>query len=221
MKKSVFARLLAVAALLGALMAPPALAASAEDARTYASSIGDKVLEVMNDATLGNSKKLAQLEALFVDVVDVDWVGRFVLGRHWRTADEAQRKEYLDAYRDFLIKHYTSRFAEYSGETFTIEQTEKRRDSEYRVRMNIQRPRGQEPVVVDYMLRENGSSFKVFDIIVEGVSLISTQRSEFGSVVERNGLPKLTEMLKNKTAKLESQMKQDMDAKDSAAQAAR
>lgn len=208
-----FAWFVAIGFMLSGV-AQPALAATADDAKAYASSIGDKVLEVMNDSDLGNSEKLGELEALFVDVVDVDWVGRFVLGRHWRSADEEQRASYLDAYRDFLIKHYTSRFAEYSGETFTIEQTEKRREGEYMVRMNIQRPRGQAPVIVDYMLRENGDSFKVFDIIVEGVSLISTQRSEFGSVVERNGLPKLTEMLKTKTAQLTKQTKQDMEAKE-------
>src|SRR5690606_15301590 len=127
---------------------PQASAATADDAKAYVSDIGDKVLVVMNDGELSNSQKLDRLEALFVDVVDVDWVGRFVLGRHWRSADEAQRAAYLPAYRDFLIKNYTSRFAEYSGETFSIEQTEKRREGEYRVRMNIQRPRGQEPVIV-------------------------------------------------------------------------
>lgn len=203
------------AALISVLLsfALPVQASDAEGAKAYASSIGDKVLAVMNDEALQNNQKLAQLEALFVDVVDVDWVGRFVLGRHWRGANEDQRAAYLDAYRDFLIKHYTSRFAEYSGETFTIEDAETRRKGEYMVRMNIQRPRGQAPVIVDYMLRENDDSFKVFDIIVEGVSLISTQRSEFDAAASRNGVDKLTEMLKNKTAQLTTKTKQELDAK--------
>lgn len=200
--------------LMLAAMTQPVRAASANDAEAYASSIGDKVLHVMNDDAIANAKKLSQLESLFVDVVDVDWVGRFVLGRHWRATDEAQRDAYLDAYRDFLIKHYTSRFAEYSGETFTVEDAVQRREGEYMVRMNIQRPQGQAPVIVDYMLRENGESFKVFDIIVEGVSLISTQRSEFDSVVARNGVEKLTEMLKTKTAELTTETKKDMEAKE-------
>lgn len=208
-----WAWMVAVGVMLAA-MTQPALAASADDAKAYASNIGDKVLDVMNDDATANAKKLSQLETLFVDVVDVDWVGRFVLGRHWRATDEAQRDAYLDAYRDFLIKHYTSRFAEYSGETFTVEDAVQRREGEYMVRMNIQRPQGQAPVIVDYMLRENGESFKVFDIIVEGVSLISTQRSEFDSVVARNGVEKLTEMLKTKTAQLTTETKKDMEAKE-------
>ncbi|MCH2547338.1 MAG: ABC transporter substrate-binding protein [Alphaproteobacteria bacterium] len=190
-----------------------AFAATADDAKAYATTIGEKVLTIMNDDKLRNNHKLAHLEALFVDVVDVDWVGRFVLGRHWRSASEAQKEAYLPAYRDFLIKHYTSRFAEYSGETFSIEQAEARRAGEYMVRMNIQRPRGQEPVIVDYMLRERGDSFKVFDIVVEGVSLINTQRSEFTSAVERKGLDKLIGALKSKTNSLAMQTSQELDAK--------
>lgn len=188
-------------------------ATSAEEAKAFTSKIGEKVLSVMNDDTQSNPQKLAQLEALFVDVVDVDWVGRFVLGRHWRSATEAQKTAYLPAYRDFLIKHYTSRFTEYSGETFTIEQAEMRREGEFRVRMNIQRPRGQEPVIVDYMLREKDDEFKVFDIVVEGVSLINTQRSEFTSAVERQGLDSLIDALQRKTASLAAQTSQDLDKK--------
>jgi phospholipid transport system substrate-binding protein len=204
---------LALVVTMTGVTLPVAHAATPDDAKAYASGIGDKVLTVMNDNKLSNPQKLAQLENLFVDVVDVDWVGRFVLGRHWRSATDAQKAAYLPAYRDFLIKHYTSRFAEYSGETFTIEQAEQRREGEFRVRMNIQRPRGQEPVIVDYMLREKSGAFKVFDIVVEGVSLINTQRSEFGSAVERGGLDKLIEALKRKTASLAAQTEQELDDK--------
>jgi phospholipid transport system substrate-binding protein len=201
---------LAVFGLAVVMSAPVALAASTEDAKKYASSIGDRVLAVMNSSSTSDDKKLSELETLFVKVVDVDWVGRFVLGRHWRSADEKQKSAYLDAYRDFLIKHYTSRFTEYSGETFVIEQANQRREDEFMVRMNIQRPRGQQPVIVDYMLRAEGEDFKVFDIVVEGVSLINTQRSEFNAAVERQGLDKLTEILIKKTAALTTQTKQDM-----------
>lgn len=212
MRKSVFAAV--VALVLAVFFHAPALAASAEDAKAYTSAIGDKVLGIMNDSDLSNDTKLAQLENLFVDVVDVDWVGRFVLGRHWRGASEEQKAEYLPAYRDFLIKHYTSRFAEYSGETFALDDAQPRREGEFMVRMKIERPAGQAPVIVDYMLRAEGDSFKVFDIVVEGVSLINTQRSEFGSLVERQGLDSLTAALKKKTAALTAQTKKDIEAKE-------
>lgn len=186
--------------------------ATGKEAKAYASNIGDQVLSIMNDENGTTNEKLANLENLFVDVVDVDWVGRFVLGRHWRTATDEQKAEYLPAYRDFLIKHYTSRFAEYSGETFTIEDAQNR-SGNFMVRMNIQRPRGQQPVIVDYMLRPAGDDFKVFDIVVEGVSLINTQRSEFTSAVERKGLDRLIELLKKKTNALAAETSKEVDAK--------
>ncbi|MGB1539789.1 MAG: MlaC/ttg2D family ABC transporter substrate-binding protein [Rickettsiales bacterium] len=190
-------------------------AQSPDAAKNYASKIGDRVLSVMNNKSLSDSKKLDDLEALFVNVVDVDWVGRFVLGKYWRSATEEQKKAYLDAYRVFLIKHYTSRFADYSGETFELPVAREDRENEYFVRMEIARPAGQAPVVVDYRLRYDQAKkdFKVFDIIVEGVSLISTQRSEFGSVVGRKGLDTLIEKLKAKTDKLNEEMHQQLAEK--------
>lgn len=185
-----------------------ALAASADDAKAFANTIGDRVLVIIQDESLDNDAKLTKLEAMFTDVVDVQWVGRFVLGRHWRSLDESQQDAYQAAYRNFLIKHYVSNFVGYSGETFTIPQAREEREGEYFVRMEIQRPKGQQPVIVDYLLRSDGGDFKVFDIIVEGVSLINTQRSEFGSVVERKGIEALITKLKAKSDNLQAEMEQ-------------
>jgi phospholipid transport system substrate-binding protein len=190
-----------------------AIAASEEEAKTYARTIGDKVLAVLDDQTLSDDLKLEKLEALFVDVVDVKWVGRFVLGPSWRQATPEQQQAYLDAYGAFLVKHYTSNFAEYGGETFVVTRARTERENEFFVRTEIQRTGGQPPVLVDYRLRaDQDNGFKVFDIIVEGVSLISTQRSEFASVVNRQGLNKLVDLLKTKTERLGEQMRKDMAA---------
>lgn len=198
----------AVLTLLAAFFTGSAWAASSnpEGAKAYASNIGSQVLSILGNANRSQSQKMDSLEAMFVKVVDVDWVGKFVLGRHWREATDAQKKSYLDAYRVFLIKHYTSRFAEYGGETFDIPVSREERKDEYFVRMEIKRPTGQAPIIVDYRLRYTGTDFQVFDIIVEGVSLISTQRSEFTSVVDHDGIEVLVAKLKEKTEKLTLEM---------------
>lgn len=176
------------------------LAATPEDAKQFAHQIGEDVLEIMRDESLNADQQLEKLESIFEEVVDVKWVARFVLGRHWRGLSPERQEEYVDAYRSFLIGHYTENFVGYSGETFELPFARQERDGEYIVRMEIQRPQGQEPIVVDYRLRENGAdaTFTVFDIVVEGVSLITTQRSEFGSVVERQGVDTLIAKLKAK-----------------------
>lgn len=184
---------------------------TAQDAKDYANHIGQRVLDILADKTQDNAQKLQTLEQMFVKVVDVDWVGRFVLGRHWRSATEEQRQHYLDAYRDFLISHYTSRFAEYSGETFEIPIAREERPGEFFVRMEVQRANGEQPIIVDYRVRAKGQDFSVFDIIVEGVSLIATQRSEFGAFIGREGLDALTKRLASKTASLRQEVRQKMD----------
>lgn len=206
-----FFRLLIVAFSL--CFATHAMAATPEDAKNYARSIGDKVLGVLDDAHVSDSDKLTQLQALFVDVVDVNWVGRFVLGQYWRQATPEQQQEYIAAYGTFLVKNYTSNFAEYGGERFDVTTSREEREGEFFVRTEILRKAGQ-PVLVDYRVRsDDKGGFKVFDIIVEGVSLISTQRSEFASVVSRQGLDTLINLLKRKTIKLDEQMQDAISKK--------
>ena len=208
--RSVYVAALRAVALITAFLALSfsAQAGSPEGAKEYASSIGSRVLAILNDTGTDQGQKMDALEVLFVKVVDVEWVGKFVLGTHWRAATDAQKAAYMEAYRTFLIKHYTSRFADYGGETFDLPISREERKGEYFVRMEIKRPMGQAPVIVDYRLRENAdNTYRVFDIIVEGVSLIATQRSEFGSVVSRKGLDDLTAKLKNKTDKLDAEMR--------------
>lgn len=196
-------------------LSSPANAAGIDDAKTYARTIGDKVIGILDDKALGDDVKLQKLEALFVDVVDVKWVGRFVLGPNWRKATPEQQAAYLEAYGAFLVKHYTSNFAEYGGETFIVtEGRQEQRQDEFFVRTEIKRTGGQPPVLVDYRLRaDKDGNFKVFDIIVEGVSLIATQRSEFTSVINRQGLDELVRLLKTKTARLGEQMLKDIEAR--------
>lgn len=207
-RRTVLVLLMAVCGF--SMVAGSALAATADEAKAYADSIGSRVLKVLNDPKQGEKTKISSLEKLFTDVVDVNWVGRFVLGRHWKEAKPEDQAEYLKAYREFLIKHYTSRFTKYSGQTYTLPIAREERKDEFFVRMEIAQPQGQAPVVVDYRLRSSNGKFKVFDIIVEGVSLITTQRSEFDSMVSRKGMEALVAKLKEKTVSLQQQMETEL-----------
>lgn len=206
-------KLMAMAMALVSLGITCATAATPDDAKNYARSIGGKVLVILNDKALDDNTKLTRLEGLFVDVVDVKWVGRFVLGQYWRQATPEQQNAYIDAYGTFLVKNYTSNFADYGGETFVVTTSREERPGEFFVRTEIQRTNGEPNVLVDYRVRAQDKGFKVFDIIVEGVSLINTQRSEFASVVSRQGMDKLIELLQQKTKKLDETMRKDLAGK--------
>jgi phospholipid transport system substrate-binding protein len=192
---------LLIAASLVLLLPSLAAASDTEQAKRFLDGLGEKAIALAQDDKLVGAQKQAKLEALFVDYVDIDWVGKFVLGRYWKQATDAQKAQYLKNYQSFLLKHYTSKFTDYAGETFNITKAVTDGDNQYIVTMEIIRPH-EANVIVDYRLREKAGIFQVFDIIVEGVSLITTQRSEFSSVISQKGLDHLIDQLAKKTESL-------------------
>lgn len=181
------------------LSSPDAYAGSSE-AGQYIQKIASAALGTISNKSLSKSQKQARLDTLFTSSVDIPWVARFVLGRYWREASDAQKAKYVAAYQSFLIKHYTARFTDYTSGSFTITGTKADSDNEFTVSMELKgNNKNDEPVLVDYRVRAAGGGFKIFDVVVEGISLISTQRSEFASVVGQHNLDYLITQLKNKS----------------------
>ncbi len=169
-----------------------------EKARQFIDNIGTEILNVLNDEATGDKAKESALRTIFRQKVDVDWIGKFVLGKHWRSANDEQQNRYLKSYRDFVVKSYTSRFQEYTGsETYKILSSKTLDNGKHVVTMELVRP-GEANVLVDYKLREGDAGLKIYDIVVEGVSLLTTQRSEFASVISRKGLNYLIEQLEKR-----------------------
>lgn len=193
-------RLFATAVLCVALAAP-AHAGDVDGAKTFVNSVATDVLGIVKKPT---SKELQQAELLgLIDArVDIDFVAKFALGKHWRTATEAQRADYLNAYRPFLKKNYVSRLTRYSGQTFKLGKGRADSDGSYVVNMDILDPQGANVVMVYRVVDAPKNGYRISDIVVEGVSLLSTQRSEFNSIVTSKGLDYLIEALKKRgTAK--------------------
>lgn len=177
-------------------LAPNIATAANADASAYIESLGNQTIAIISDKALGREQKQAKLERIFSTNVDIDWIGRFVMGRFWRQATDTQKKTYLAKYSKFLTHHYSSRFAEYTSGSFKITGARQDGDGEYTVNMQIQsQEAGGEPILVDYRVRRLGGGFRIFDVIVEGVSMITTQRSEFGAVISDHGIDYLIENL--------------------------
>ena len=178
-------RKFAASALMVAMLALPhgAMAgATVEEAKTFVSNVGASALTIIKESG-SKQQKAKKLEKLFSDSVDVPWVGRFVLGRFWRTATPEQQKKYITSYEEFLVTHYAGRFSEYSGGEFKVTEANQDEDGNFLVNMRIMSPENQE-VIVDYRVHAtDGGKLKIYDVVVEGVSMIQTQRSEFGSVL--------------------------------------
>lgn len=194
MRRQVLGALTAVLLLAG----NPAGADPAHDASAFVDELGDRLVSVLKRSELDQDQLKAELRDLFSNAFDVPAVGRFVLGRHWAKASEAQRTEYLDLFKKYVADIYATRFSDYSGETFEIRGQTPLSGGDVLVNLDIVRPDGP-PLPVDFRVRASEAGQRIVDVAVEGLSLIVTKRDEFSSLVERKGIEGLLEALRRVT----------------------
>jgi phospholipid transport system substrate-binding protein len=163
----------------------PARPAAAADPAAIITSLGNQALEVLGK-NVDPSRRVARFRELFVEDFDVPGIARFVLGRYWRLATPAQQQEFVRVFTDYIALAYSNRLSEYSGERLRVTGSRPAQDGQL-VSSEIVRPNGQPPARVEWLLTPQGGAYKISDVIVEGVSMAVTQRSEFASVIQRNG----------------------------------
>ena len=177
-----------LAVLLSATSGPQA-SSDDDPALTFIQSLGDRAVEALRDNV---NSSFEEREAAFREVMvkgfDIPIVGRFVLGRHWRTASKEQRKDYMAVFVDFIVRVYASRFDSYGGELFTARSVIHDESGDKIVRAQIVRPSRGDPIGVDFRVRMRDEGYKVIDVTVEGISMLHTHRVEFASVVNRKGI---------------------------------
>ena len=173
-------------------------AVSADAAQQLIESVGVEVLAVLRDPALDNQQKFARLVALLDGPIDLEIIARLILGRHWRSASEAQQAEYLQLFRAFALDNLASRLHVYDGQDFEIVGAQAVNDRDAVVATRVTGG-GRPPLKVDWRVRERDDGDLVaIDVIVEGVSLIVTQRSEFSAVIERRGMDGLLAELRQR-----------------------
>src|SRR4051812_48329199 len=105
----------------GFCLQTPALAAGKNldsPAAVFVQKLGDKALTSLTAKGLPKGERSRRVRTLLRENFDIPTIGRFVLGRHWGEATDAQRAEYVNLFEDMIVETYTQRFAEYSGQSF-------------------------------------------------------------------------------------------------------
>jgi phospholipid transport system substrate-binding protein len=166
--------------------ARPASATPSPEAGTFITTLADRAIAGLSDKTASRPDRESRFRALLTDGFDVPHIARFVLGRYWRVASEAERAEYLQLFEDFIVHSYSQRFGEYAGENLRVMHARATPDNEALVLTDLLRPSGP-PVKVEWRLRRDGATFKITDVIVEGVSMSITQRDDFSATIQRSG----------------------------------
>jgi phospholipid transport system substrate-binding protein len=180
--------LLLAGAFFLALGFSQAAPAAAETPEQFVGVLGEEAIRVLGDAKLTPEQRTEEFRRLLDKGFNMPLIGQLVLGRHWRTATEAQRSEYLKLFEDFIVQTYSVRLGQYNGETFRIAGGRAAPDNtgDTLVTTEIVRPNGP-PVRVDWRVRKNGETLKVVDVIAEGISMLITQRDEFAAVIQNSG----------------------------------
>ena len=181
----------ATTALAGPMLAPfgltlvsSARAQSAAADTEFVRTLGTKLTSVVNGSG-GAADKKAQVLPLLNQDVDVDGIGRFCLGRFWRTATPTQQTRYLTLFHQVLVNSITGHLGDYKGVSIAVGQATAE-DGKSTVPTVITRP-GQATANVQWVVSDASGSPKVVDVVAEGVSLSITQRNDYSSYLAHNG----------------------------------
>ena len=177
------------------------------DAEILINRLVAQILTVISSDTNGQSQE-RRLMAAIESQTDLSLLARMIMGRYWRRANVRQQQAFVDIFRRYLLRSFTMRLRSYTGadlgavqDRFSISGTQGVGKNDVVVRSKIYPPAGT-PLAVDWRLRERDGRLFIIDLVVEGVSLLVTQRSEFGSVLERIGIDGLIGELRVRTDRM-------------------
>lgn len=199
MKIGRFVAVLAVCCSVS-VSASAANSTSPEEASKFLDTLASYGLNVLRSDQLTLEVREAKVRNLLAENFDLPRIGRFVLGKTWREASDDQKKEYQRLFGQFVTQVYAKRLGGYTGEAFKIVKANAYGKKDALVLTEIARPSGP-PLKAGWRVRNGSGGLKILDVMVEGVSMAATQRSEFASVVKTHGLDGLLEMLRLKVDK--------------------
>ncbi len=191
--------------LLAVLFLPiavqPASATTKAGAIQHVQLLGEQAFGAVqrNDMTL--DKREAILADKLSQGFDLPLIARFVLGRYWRPATPDQRDSYVDLYGKFVVKSYSKNLGGFAGSSFDVVGAEPIGKSDFLV-MTILRRKSGSPFKTGWRVRLIDEKYKIIDVIVEGVSMAVTQRQEFASVLKRDGVERLLQILSAKVGRM-------------------
>ena len=171
-------------------------------AERFIASLADDAISSLTTETLTEKERQKNFRKLLNSYFDISGIGKWALGRYWRKTSESERLEYLVLFENLIVTTYANRFNKYTKEKLIVKGSSSRGKF---VLVKSQINRGKEkPIRIEWRVTSPNGSYKIFDIVIEGVSRIRTPRSEFSSVIRRNGgkVSGLLAALRKKTTKM-------------------
>lgn len=176
-----------------------------EASAQFINKLAERAIGTITDSALSVDDRRAKFRDLFREGFAVSGIARFVLGRYWRTASDAEREEYLKLFEDVIVTTWADRFSQYSGQKFEVHGAQTAPSASDAESVALVDSRffvdPTTPVRIEWRVASRGDLFKIVDVSVEGISMANTQRDEFNSVIRKGGgeVSALLEELRNRS----------------------
>ncbi len=158
-----------------------------DGAKKFIEALTEEAISTLTVKKISRADRADRFRALMLKTIAVKGIAKFVLGRYWRRATDSEKKEYLQLFEDLLVATYADRFEKYSGEKLLVKKAEMRGKGDALVHTSMVRVDGSKALKVAWRVRRKDGKYRIVDIMVEGISMIMTQKSEFASFIKRSG----------------------------------
>lgn len=184
------------------LLSGTALAGDSLPPDVLVKNTASEVIEIVKkdkDIQAGDMKKIVALtEEKILPHFDFERMSRIVLGRNWKAASKEQQAQFVTEFRTLLVRTYSSALAKYRNQNIVYKPMRAgAADTEVTVKTEIVQPGGP-PVLVDYSLLKRDDGWKVYDVVIEGISLVTNYRGQFANEIKQGGMDSLIQKLAEK-----------------------
>ncbi len=159
-------------------------------------------LKADKDLAAGNQKKIEKLaDEKILPLFNFTRMTQLAVGRNWKDASDAQKKSLIDEFRTLLVRTYSTSLTQFRNQTIDVKPMKMAAgDTEVVVKTQVNQPGGQ-PVPIDYSMEKSGDSWKVYDVLIDGVSLVTNYRSSFNTEIQKSGIDGLIKSMSERNTK--------------------
>ncbi len=192
---------------LSSLLAFPAWSVEMAPDRLVDKTVKEVIEIIQKDEELKNGNKdkmLHLIETKILPHFNFTRMTQLAMGQHWSKAEPGQQTKLVDEFRTLLVRTYSNALTTYNHETIKVNPIKQLGNSvETTVRTVVVQGKGREPVPIDYSMEKKPDGWKVYDVTVAGVSLVTNYRGSFNSQVRKGGVEGLLKALSDKNKSLE------------------
>lgn len=185
------------------LGAEPPADGSAATARSVIEKVLGEVLAILRDPAIAKADKGEKVRQIAYDHMDFQTLSRLTMGRHWAPLTDAQKKEFVQEFRQHMSATYGKSVDRYTDEDISVTSDRREGNGDWTVQTHIVSKVGgvtREEAKVDYRLRQTDNRWRVIDVTIEGVSMVANFRAQFQDIMANGGIDRLLKALREKNA---------------------